>query len=109
MKTIFSIEAPRDDQQTLYQFEQENKIVEDSSYPKLTIDRDDWIAIFYKATNGKFYLERHFCGCEIYLDEFESEKEYQLHLRIFFFDYCQLQFLEMSKEEFLKSQPGVSS
>jgi hypothetical protein len=103
MKTIFSKEGHGDDQQSLYQFEQENKIVEDSCHPKLRIDKDDWTSIFFKATNGKFYLEKNSCGYKVSLQEFKSEKEYQLLARIYLLDHCQMQFLKISKQKFLES------
>lgn len=94
MKTVFSEEKGLvPDAQSLHEFLDENKIEKDSVHPGIRIDKDDWISIFFKATNGKFYEEVNSCGYEVYLYEFESEEEYQICLRTCLFVNCNMKFL----------------
>lgn len=88
MKTIFNKEGHGDDAESLHQFIDRNKIEKDGNHATLRIDKDDWISIFYKATNGKFYKETTSCGYEIHLYEFESEEEYQTCLKTCLFVNC---------------------
>lgn len=93
MKTVFSKEVHGNDAESLHQFVDRNRIEQDSSHATLRIDKDDWIATFYKATNGKFYFEKNSCGYEIYLHEFDSEVEYQSWVRNCLLVNCSMGFL----------------
>lgn len=76
MKTIFYQEGQSDtDQETIYQFFDKNNIQVDNRYPTVQIDHEDWAAVFFKATNGRYYQEFNSCGYEITLSEMECEDE----------------------------------